>query len=67
MLNHYFVWQVPDSFSVEAALSVNQEVVCKIMDEAACIPYPGNETGVCESIWTSYVRNKAIHAKKYLS
>jgi len=32
VLNHHFVWRVPDSFSVEAALSVNQEVVCKIMD-----------------------------------
>ena len=32
VLNHNFIWRVPDDFSVEAALSVNQQVVCKLMD-----------------------------------
>lgn len=32
VLNHTFLWRVPDDFSVEAARSVNQQVVCKLMD-----------------------------------
>ena len=32
VLNHNFIWRVPDDFSVEAALSVNQTVVGKLID-----------------------------------
>ena len=33
VLNHYFIWRVPNDFSTAAALSINQQVVCKLMDE----------------------------------
>ena len=32
VMNHVFVWRVADDFSVEAAFSVNQQVIAKIMD-----------------------------------
>lgn len=33
IVNHHFVWRVPDDFSVEAAVTVNQGVVAKLMTE----------------------------------
>ena len=32
ILNHSFLWRLPDDFSLEAALSVNQQVVAKVME-----------------------------------
>lgn len=31
VLNHNFLWRVPEDFCLESALSVSQQVVCKIM------------------------------------
>ena len=30
VLNHTFIWRLPDDFSVEATVSINQQVVCKL-------------------------------------
>ena len=32
ILNHTFLWRLPDNFSLEAVLSTNQQVVAKIME-----------------------------------
>ena len=32
ILNHTFLWKLPDNFSLEAVLSTNQQVVAKIME-----------------------------------
>ena len=30
ILNHTLIWRLPDDFSVEATVSINQQVVCKL-------------------------------------
>ena len=32
-LNHNFIWRLPDDCAIEACLSLNQQVVCKIMEQ----------------------------------
>ena len=32
VLNHHFLWRLPDDFVLEASLSVNQQVICKRID-----------------------------------
>ncbi len=33
IINHNFVWRVPDDFSIEAAVTINQHLVSKLMNE----------------------------------
>lgn len=33
ILNHHFIWRVPDSFDVDAAVGENERVVCKIKSQ----------------------------------
>ena len=33
VLNHNFIWRLPDDCAIEACLSLNQQLVCKIMDQ----------------------------------
>lgn len=68
VMNHVFVWRVADDFSVEAALSVNQQVVANIMDGLPVyhsLPHQGYEERVHESLWTSYARSKALCSVVY--
>ena len=61
VLNQSFLWRVPDNFSVQDSLSLNQRVVSKLNDDNyANLPYKSNETTICLPLRLFYARGKAL-------
>ena len=66
IISNHFIWKVPDDFSVDAAVTVNQQVVSKLMNDM-----PQYHTRAMKkdfiSHFVSLCLEQTIHVEKYLS